>query len=164
MAYSNVKIAIPNVTGNIVITATATPSVTPIINLVDTYGIAGNTRISGSSGNNTSQNGFATVGDAPSNAIPVSSGDIIRVTGQNVSLPASEGLPWFSMYNDDGTYTHKGTSIYIGKDNADSAVTSITNGFQIEVKEYLPTQGTKFRISFECTDTSDVIVTKNQEM
>lgn len=165
MAYSKAKILIPNVTGNIVITATATPSVTPITNLIDTYGVSANTRISASSGVNSSSDGYATVGNAPSMAIPVVSGDVIRVKGTSVSIPSSAGTPLFAMYSDDGTYSGSGAArqIFIGQ-TADITVTEITNGFQVVVGEYIASKGTKCRLSFGCTDTSDLIVTKNQEI
>ena len=76
--YSNGKIAIPNVTGNITITATAVSSA-PATNILDEYGYFNNTRYSLSSSNankKVPENGFCATG-----LIPITKGDVVRLKG-----------------------------------------------------------------------------------
>lgn len=82
MAYSKAKISIPNVTGNIVITATATASAGPTNILVE-VGYQNGKRYSLSSSNAdklASGSGFCAT-----NQIPVSSGDYIKIKGLTFS-------------------------------------------------------------------------------
>ena len=79
--YSKGKIAIPSVTGNIVINITAVQGVVPITNLVDVYGIAENSRIK-SDGSIATLTGYCVVGNSNTTGlIPISNGDVVRVKG-----------------------------------------------------------------------------------
>lgn len=84
-AYSNGVINIANVTGNIVITATA-KVVTSYTNIIDSVGTVDNVRLRAS-------NGATQAGDAfVSNYFPVKGGDIIRVyfpNGNRASIPTN---------------------------------------------------------------------------
>lgn len=76
--YSNGKIAIPNVSGNITITATAVSSAGPT-NILDEYGYFNNTRYSLTSSNpdkKKSENGYCATG-----LIPITKGDTVKLKG-----------------------------------------------------------------------------------
>ena len=76
--YSNGKIAIPNVTGNITITATAVSSAGPT-NILNEYGYFNNTRYSLSSSNADKR--VAADGNCATDLIPITKGDTLRLKG-----------------------------------------------------------------------------------
>ena len=88
--YSNGKIAIPNVTGDIVITATAVASYIPVVNLVETYGVEADTRLSFSTGVNKAQAGYCVVGNDNNHIIPYAAGDVFRIKGANIPATAND--------------------------------------------------------------------------
>ena len=161
--YKDGVVSIPNVTGDIVITASAVPSVTPIVNLVDTYGVATGNRISLSSGNNSTQSGYTAFGSDQTKYIPISGGDVIRIKGSSVNIPsASDGKSAICGYGADGTHTgaSQGNYLYVGMV---SFSCTHTNGiYTITVPSTAPYPN--LRLCFPCTDTSDLIITINQEI
>ena len=76
--YSNGKIAIPNVTGNITITATAVASAGPT-NILNEYGYFNNTRYSLSSSNADKR--VAADGHCATGLIPITKGDTVKLKG-----------------------------------------------------------------------------------
>ena len=153
-AVSGSTITIAKVTGNIVITCAA-----EITNIIDTIGISANTRLSTSSGDNRTQNGYAAIGankDAAS-LIHLKVGDVLRIKG--ASLPASnDSYSAIVLYNANGTfnvstYLHNGlTWDNLTFNNADGGVVITASA-----EHY-------FRVSLICTDTSTVIATINEEI
>lgn len=110
--YSNGKIAIPNVTGNITITATAVSSAGPT-NILDEYGYFNNTRYSLTSGNadkRVPQDGYCATG-----LIPIAKGDTVRLKGFNFSSNAV-----FVFFDSTQTYLNGNNKLHTG----DSTTTS----------------------------------------
>ena len=164
-------IAIPNVTGDLEISVTAVKSVVEIINLADVYGVTSGVRLSMSSGANSSYANTVVVGankDTQS-IIPWKPGDVFRFKG--VTFPASSNAQFgAAFYNADASYPSKvASSPYVGLDNRDikvefdesSGIGTITLKTTIEslfsARPYL-------RFSLPCTDASQLIITKNQEI
>ena len=153
-AVSGSTITIAKVTGNIVIACAAA-----ITNIIDTIGIAANTRLSTSSGANRTQTGYAAIGanmDA-SSLIHLKVGDTLRIKG--ASLPTSnDSYSAIVLYNANGTfsvstYLHNGlTWDNLTFNNADGGVVITTTA-----EHY-------FRVSLICTDASAVIATINEEI
>ena len=111
--YSKGKIAIPNLTGNIVINIQAVPSVIPVDNLIDTYGIANNTRVKLSTGENYELSGFCAVGaNNEIGQFPISNGDTIRIKGADWSAQENVVIAWYSAAgvhtSNDGDYLFDG--------------------------------------------------------
>lgn len=169
--YKDGVIAIPNVTGDLEITVTAVQSAAEIINLADVYGVTSGVRISMSSGENSPLANTVAVGanrDAQG-IIPWSPGDVFRFKG--VTFPASASSQFgAAFYNADASYPSKvASSPWVGLDNRDikvefdesSGIGTITLKTTIEstftARPYL-------RFSLPCTDASQIIVTKNQEI
>lgn len=165
--YKDGIISIPEVTGDIAITATTSGEETEIVNLIDTIGISANTRLSTGSGNNKPQNGWATMGanmDAAS-LIHITSGDTLRIKG--VSLPAASDGSYtavveysasatttFATYIWDGCTVH-GTTY---KNTTDGIIaTHQADSYGGYTEKYM-------RLSLPCTDASAVIMTINQEI
>lgn len=158
--YSSGTIAIPQVTGDISISITAVEAVVPIVNLIDTIGIAANTRLSTSDGGNrTGANGHATIGataDA-SGVISVAVGDTIRIKG--MTIPSSQDtMVALVRCTSSGGFSSAG---YFTKGTTSSGGLRFTHGDVLTVtavsQEY-------FRLSAICSDTSAVVVTRNQEI
>lgn len=155
-AVSGSKITIASVTGNIAITCEAV-----ITNVIESIGIAANTRISTSSGENRTQAGYATIGATPDAAghVTSSAGDTIRIKG--CSLPTTQDTyVAFVYYQSDGafssshaTYVKEGTSWNGFGFNTVNGIVTITN-----------TNGWAFRISLICTDASSVVMTINEPL
>lgn len=151
-AVSGSTVSITKVTGNIAITCAAV-----ITNIIDTFGISADTRLSTSSGDNRVQSGYAAIGtnkDAAS-LIHLAPDDTLRIKG--ASLPASnDSYSAIALHNASGTFS---TSTYLHNgltwnnltfNNADDGVI-VTSGSE----HY-------FRISLICTDASAVIATINE--
>lgn len=158
--YKDGIISIPEVTGDIIITATTSKQEAEIVNLIDTIGISANTRLSTGSGNNKPQNGWATMGankDAAS-LIHLEAGDTLRVKG--VSIPAASDGAYTSVvrYNADGTFF---SAAYLWEGCSFNAITfhNTANGIvaTCQADNYI-------RLSLPCTDASAVIMTINQEI
>ena len=158
MAYSKIRISIPNVTGNIVITATAEQSALPT-NILDTVGYQNNKRISLSSANSDK------VVDAPgccvTGQIPVANGDVIRMKGyicsntyKGVAAAWNSSRAYINGTNQNiapssnsGTY---GTIVV----DADSIVTWTIDNANIAYVSF----------SARCDDGSTLYVTKNEPL
>lgn len=158
--YKDGIISIPEVTGDIIITATTSKQEAEIVNLIDTIGISANTRLSTGSGNNKPQNGWATMGanmDAAS-LIHLVPGDILRIKG--VSLPAASDGAYTSVvrYNADGTFF---SAAYLWEGCSFNAITfhNTANGIiaTCQADNYI-------RLSLPCADASAVVMTINQEI
>lgn len=157
--YKDGIISIPEVTGDIIITATTSKQEAEIVNLIDTIGISANTRLSTSSGVNKAKDGWATMGanmDAAS-LIHLVDGDTLRVKG--VSIPAAND--WSSAvvkYNSDGTFF---SAAYLWEGCSFNAITfhNTANGIvaTCQADNYI-------RISLPCADASAVVMTINQEI
>ena len=153
-AVSGNTITIASVTGSIVITCAAV-----ITNIIDTVGISANTRVSTSSGDNRTQNGYAAIG-ANKNAaslIHLASGDTLRIKG--VSLPASnDSYSAIALHNANGTFN---TSAYLHNGLSWNGMTFNNVGDSVVVT----TPGEHyFRVSLICTDASAVIATINEPL
>lgn len=163
-AYTNGVISIPSVTGNIVITAVGEAKV-EIINLLDEAGYKNNTRLSTSSGNESTSNatgmvatGFIYVGD-------VKIGDVIRTKGIDFSYGTYPQQGAIVRYNSDKAYAN---SCYPAQTNRigpyaiayDTTTNDVTltcdraNTGDVET-HYL-------RFSGMCTDGANAIITMNQ--
>lgn len=158
--YSSGTISIPQVTGNISISVTAVESVVPIVNLIDTIGIAANTRLSTSDGGNrTGASGYASIGATKDAAgmISIASGDTIRIKGMTVPS-AQDTQCALCFYDSSGTFS---TSTYFKKSTTSFDGLRFTHG---DVLEITATAQLYFRLSLLCSDTSAVVVTRNQEI
>lgn len=169
--YKDGVIAIPNVTGDLEITVTAVQSAVEIINLADVYGVTSGVRISVSSGENSNLANTVAVGANRNDQgiIPWIPGDVFRFKGVTFSASSSTQFG-IVFYNADASYpSSAGISPWVGLDNSDikvefdesSGIGTITLKTTIESKfsarPYL-------RFSLPCTDASQLIITKNQEI
>ena len=165
--YKDGIISIPNVTGDVVITATAVQSTEPPINLVELYGVTAGYRLSFGSGGNSAQNGYCVVGanNDVNGIIPVKVGDVFRFKG--ATFPTSEDtmLGYTRYKNQDGSgYTSDGLHLFDGVSNPDfnfsvdhdTGVATLTI-LAMNLKQYI-------RFSLKCSDVSQLIITKNQEI
>lgn len=162
--YSNGKIAIPNVTGDIVITATAVASYTPVVNLVETYGVEADMRLSMGTGANKAQAGYCVVGNDNNHIIPYAAGDVFRIKGANIPATTDSncGMVWYRDYA--GTETSIGAySIALNSSHSTWSIAEESEGVVaitiIDTQVYVG-----IRFSLPCTDTSNLIITKNQEI
>ena len=158
--YKDGIISIPEVTGDIIITATTSKQEAEIVNLIDTIGISANTRLSTSSGSNKPHAGWATMGanmDAAS-LIHLHAGDTLRIKG--VSIPAASDGAYTSVvrYNADGTFF---SAAYLWEGCSFNAITfhNTANGIvaTCQADNYI-------RLSLICADASAVVMTINQEI
>lgn len=159
--YSSGKIAIPQVTGNIVITATAVESAEVITNLVDSIGITPDVRISLSTGENAEMSGYAAVGATRdvNSLIHFSAGDVIRVRGFQFPQ-ASDGKSAIIFYDSTATRTGGG---YIYKDH--TSYNAITAVWESDGSLTMTASAeTYFRFNAPCSDTSAVVITRNQPL
>ena len=102
--YSNGKIAIPNVSGNITITATAVASAGPT-NILNEYGYFNNTRYSLSTSNadkKVAQEGYCATG-----LIPIAKGDTVKLKGFTNNFV-------FAFFNSAQTYLFGNNTIHPG--------------------------------------------------
>ena len=158
--YKDGIISIPEVTGDIIITATTSKQEAEIVNLIDTIGISANTRLSTSSGSNRDKTGWATMGANMDTAslIHLHAGDTLRVKG--VSIPAASDGAYTSVvrYNADGTFF---SAAYLWEGCSFNAITfhNTANGIiaTCQADNYI-------RLSLPCADASAVVMTINQEI
>jgi hypothetical protein len=162
--YSNGKIAIPNVTGNITITATAVASA-PATNILDEYGYFNNTRYSLSSGNpdkKVSENGFCATG-----LIPITKGDTVRLKGFNFSSTSV-----FIFFDSAQNYLFGNNSLRTGQSGttANSGQTvgnmSVSNN---NIATYTYTDNAEATIAYVgisalCTDGANAFATLNEDL
>ena len=153
-AVSGSTVSINKVTGNIAITCAA-----EITNIIDTIGISANTRLSTSSGDNRTQNGYAAIGASKNAAslIHLKTGDTLRIKG--VSLPASnDSYSAIVLYNANGTFN---TSTYLHNGLTWNDLTFNNVGDSVVVTAVAEHY---FRGSLICADASAVIATINEPL
>lgn len=153
-AVSGSVVTIEKVTGDITITCSAV-----ITNIVETVGIAANTRLSTSAGSNKDKTGWAAIGanmDAAS-LIHLAVGDVLRIKG--VGIPAaSDGSSAIVKYNADGTF-YSATYLYNGAHFNGMLCSDEGNGL---IKIVNRESENDIRVSVICTDASAVIATINE--
>lgn len=158
--YKDGIISIPEVTGDIIITATTSKQEAEIVNLIDTIGISADTRLSTSSGTNKPKTGWATMGanmDAAS-LIHLHAGDTLRIKG--VSIPAASDGAYTSVvkYDANGTFY---SAAYLWEGCSFNTINfhNDANGIvaTCQADNYI-------RLSLPCADASTVIMTINQEI
>ena len=155
--YSNGKIAIPNVTGDIVITATAVPSASAYTNLADpsSEDWKDGYRI-------TSTGIVAQSGKTTSNPIDVVVGDVIRVKG--VNFAANVDRYQLEGKNSEGTNITNRAYISALPDSVlEYSLEGDIHTFTV-IYSALVSDG-KLRFAFSTpTDASAVIITRNEEI
>lgn len=162
--YSNGKIAIPNVTGNITITATAVSSAGPT-NILDEYGYSNNTRYSLSSSKpdkKTTENGYCATG-----LIPISKGDTVKLKGFDFI-----GSNVFIFFNSSQVYLFGNNDLQKG-DSGTTAKTGETVGnMSISndgIATYTYTDNANNNIAYigissTCTDGANAFATLNEDL
>ena len=151
-AVSGNTITIANITGNIVITCAAV-----ITNIIDTVGLSADTRLSTSTGENTTKVGWATIGanmDATS-LIHLVKGDTLRIKGMSLPDAHTSGSAVVSYTEEaafkSATYIYNGVHWNMIDFSSSGDTVTITSSANV----YL-------RISLSCADTSAVIATINE--
>lgn len=151
-AVSGSTVTIASVTGNIVITCAAA-----ITNIIDTIGISANTRLSTSSGDNRTQNGYAAIGankDAAS-LIHLAAGDTLRIKGMTLPAEKTSGSS-VVLYSETATFL-SATNIY--NDLKWNNLIFSGSGDVVTIEAAAPHN---IRIGLACTDPSAVIATINE--
>ena len=161
--YKDGVIAIPNVTGDLEITVTAVKSAAEIVNLVDAYGVAEGYRISTSHGSNSAASGWCAIGSDNSHISPAAAGDIIRIKGAHIPSK-SDGKTAIVMYSDFGGTWAAATYVYTGNITDNISVSAENGGVVAITIKNMPNNSVGIRLSIPCTDTSQLIITKNQEI
>lgn len=149
------KVSIAAVTGDITITIVAVLA-TPT-NIIDTIGIAANTRLSASSGANKTQNGYAVIGSEQSaaNLIHLRIGESLTIQGGSLPV-ANDGMCVIAKHTVDGTFI---TTTYLHSGLTWSGLTFTYSDGAITITNNETNDERYFRISFICTDTSAVVAT-----
>lgn len=158
--YSNGKIAIPNVTGNITITATAVSSAGPT-NILDEYGYFNNTRYSLSSSNPDKRvpgDGYCATG-----LIPITKGDTVKLKGFTFTNNAV-----FAFFNSEQVYIYGNKSLSAGQSTTGTAIgdISISND---NIATYTYTDNTDNLIAYigisgACADGANAFATLNEDL
>lgn len=162
--YKDGVIAIPNVTGDLEITVTAVQSAVEIVNLVDVYGVAEGYRLSTSHGTNSAVPGWCAIGSDNSHIIPAAVGDVIRIKG--AQMPStSDSKTAIVAYSDFSGTLSASSYMFKGYDSSFISVTDENGDGVVAITiKTMPNNSVGFRISIPCTDASQLIVTKNQEI
>ena len=162
--YSNGKIAIPNVTGNITITATAVASA-PATNILNEYGYFNNTRYSLTASNpdkKKSENGSCATG-----LIPITKGDTVKLKGFTF-----KGTNVFIFFDSSQTYLFGNRDIKPGG-SATTASTGHTIGSASisndKIATYTYTDDADSTIAYigisgTCTDGANAFATLNEDL
>lgn len=162
--YSNGKIAIPNVTGNITITATAVSSAGPT-NILDEYGYSNNTRYSLSSSKpdkKVSENGFCATG-----LIPITKGDTVRLKGFTFN-----GTNVFIFFDSAQNYLFGNNSLHKGDSGTTASTGQTVGNMSISndgIATYTYTDNANndiayIGISSTCTDGANAFATLNEDL
>lgn len=163
--YSNGKIAIPNVTGNITITATAVSSAGPT-NVLDEYGYFNNTRYSLSSSNANKR--VASDGDCATGLIPVTKGDTLRLKG--FTFPGAAVVVYF---NSTQTYITGNNKVGKGQSTTTSNTgTTVIGNLSISndnIVTYTYTDNADSNIAYigisgACADGANAFATLNEDL
>ena len=162
--YSNGKIAIPNVTGNITITATAVASA-GATNILDTYGYTNNTRYSLTTNNTdkkVTENGYCATG-----LIPITRGDTVRLKGFTFS-----GSSVFIFFNSAQTYLFGANNIHTGGSGTIASSSNIIGNVSISnnnIVTYTFTDNADNQIAYigisgACADGANAFATLNEDL
>ena len=162
--YANGKIAIPNVTGNITITATAVSSAGPT-NILDEYGYFNNTRYSLTTTNTDkkiSENGYCATG-----LIPVTKGDTVRLKGFDFS-----GSSVFIFFNSAQTYLFGANNIFTGKSGTTAKTGETVGNMSVSndnIATYTYTNDADNQIAYigisgVCADGANAFATLNEDL
>ena len=163
--YSNGKIAIPNVTGNITITATAVSSAGPT-NILDEYGYFNNTRYSLSSSNADKR--VAGDGYCATGLIPVTKGDTVKLKGFLFnSNPAV-----FIFFNSSQTYLFGRNNLKTGDSNTIAISGQTVGNMSISndnIATYTYTDNADNDIAYigisgTCADGANAFATLNEDL
>lgn len=157
-AYSNGVVSIASVTGNIVITATATSSAS-YTNLVDTYGYTNDKYIS--AGNLSTNVGDTTIGKIPLSLIP--SGKTIYIKGYNGAMDASHTRMNISSSDTYGSGNISEKNGWLAAPLSPLSVETLGTGYyKVTVTAnwhgYFAS-GTHLGLCFANTDGADIIIT-----
>lgn len=162
--YSNGKIAIPNVTGNITITATAVASAGPT-NILDEYGYFNNTRYSLSASNPDKKQ--EAEGSCATGLIPITKGDTVKLKGFDFI-----GTNVFIFFNSSQVYLFGNNSLQKG-DSGTTAKTGETVGNMSisndDIATYTYTNDANndiayIGISSLCADGANAFATLNEDL
>ena len=158
--YSNGKIAIPNVTGNITITATAVASA-GATNILDTYGYTNNTRYSLTTSNTdkkVTENGYCATG-----LIPVTRGDTVRLKGFTFSASSV-----FIFFDSAQKYIYGNNQVHTGGSSTGQYTGDITiSNNNIATYTYSDSADSKIAyigISGLCDDGANAFATLNEDL
>lgn len=162
--YSNGKIAIPNVTGNITITATAVASA-PATNILDEYGYFNNTRYSLSSNKpdkKVSENGFCATG-----LIPITKGDTVRLKGFDFSSTSV-----FIFFDSAQNYLFGNNSLRTGQSGTTANSGQTVGNMSVShnnIATYTYTDNAEATIAYVgisalCTDGANAFATLNEDL
>lgn len=173
MPYTKVRISIPNVTGNIVITATAAQSASSYTNLIPTSepynadynnGYRLNYRLN-SSGTETAAQGCIVSGYIP---YTYTAGDVIRVTGAKVGGQPSWTGQYIALYDNTkaklhviSAYNFAGMNWELNESTNTTGFTMVTANCSDQVKNYLA--NTAFIRVGLAVNTSVVLTDSNAE-
>lgn len=164
--YSNGKIAIPNVSGNITITATAVASAGPT-NILDEYGYFNNTRYSLSSSSadkRVAQDGYCATG-----LIPVTKGDTVRLKGFSFNSKSAV----FVFFDSSQNYLFGNRDIKAGGSGTTATGTGQTVGNMSISSDNIATYNytndadnniAYIGISGTCTDGANAFATLNEDL
>lgn len=162
--YANGKIAIPNVSGNITITATAVASA-PATNILDEYGYFNNTRYSLSSSNpdkRVAQEGYCVTG-----LIPITKGDTVKLKGFTFTSNAV-----FVFFDSSQSYLFGNNSMHTGESSTTSTTGQTVGNISISsgnIVTYNYTDNANNDIAYigisgVCTDGANAFATLNEDL
>ena len=160
--YSNGKIAIPNVSGNITITATAVSSA-GATNILDEYGYFNNTRYSLGTSNVNKK--VAQDGTCATGLIPITKGDTVRLKGFN-------GNYAFVFFNSEQTYLFGTIAVHAGESGTTANSGQTIGNVSIRsdnIVTYNYTDNADNTIAYigisgVCTDGANAFATLNEEL
>ena len=150
--YKDGIISIPNVTGDVVIPATAVE--TAILNLLDEVGYTNGVRLSASVGNEETLAGACTTG-----FIPVQSGDIIRIKGFNFA-----GYPSSSICAYDSSKSYLYGRAQVATPSSDSHAQFDFSVDENRIATITAKINCYLKLSAMCSDGANAFVTKNQPL
>ena len=163
--YSNGKIAIPNVTGNITITATAVASAGPT-NILNEYGYFNNTRYSLSSSNADKR--VAADGHCATGLIPITKGDTVRLKGFSFNSNPTV----FVFFDSSQSYLFGNNSLHAGESSTTSTTEQTVGNISISsgnIVTYNYTDNADNNIAYigisgVCTDGANAFATLNEDL
>lgn len=159
--YSNGKIAIPNVTGNITITATAVSSAGPT-NILDEYGYFNNTRYSLSSSNANKR--VAADGYCATGFIPIKKGDTVKLKGFRFNSHTAV----FVFFNSSQGYIYGNNGVKAGESitgqNYGDISISIDNIVTYTFTDSADSQIAYVGLSGVCADGANAFATLNEDL